>query len=365
MASFLVLATPARAAFHFSEISEVMSGTTADATLQFVEIRMKIPLQSFVAHSRLTAFDCTGTTNTILLEVPSDLAAQGTDVRWIMAGPSPSAFSAAFGVMPDFTFTGSIDPTCGNLCWGAPAGPAFLPPNPPTWDASQPSNYVDCIAYGGYTGPLKAGQPVVAGPLGDGMHSLTRTIGTTTFALQCPTPENDAGTSGALAGCATTPTTTTTTPGSTATTTTVPSGAGTCPGATDVRAAIESKCPCSSETSHRAYVHCAAGVIASAVKAGTLSKSCKHTVKKCVGASTCGRAGAVACCRTTAKGVHRCAVVKSAAACKAPKGGTACPATTPSCCEACASGSCASATTPSATVPSTTRHHPPTTMMGY
>ena len=364
MVGALVLAAPARALLHISEISEVMSGTTGDATLQFIEIRMKAPFQSFVAHGRLTVFNCTGTTNTILLEVPSNLAAQGTDVCWIMAGPSASAFAAAFGVTPDFTFNGNIDPTCGNLCWGAPG---LSPPNPPTWDASQPSNYVDCIAYGGYTGPLKAGQPVVTGPLGDGMHSLTRTIGTTTFALQCPTPENNAGTTGALAGCATTATTTTT-PGSTATTTTVPSGGGTClgsSGAIDVRATIESKCPCSSATSHRAYVHCAAGLIASAVKAGTLPKSCKHAVKKCVGASTCGRAGAVACCRTTAKGVHRCAVVKSAAACKAPKGGTACPATTPSCCEACASGSCASATTPSATVPSTTRRHPPTTIMGY
>jgi hypothetical protein len=206
VAGVLALAAPARALFHLAEIDEAMSGVAGDPTLQFVEIRMLTILQDQVAHSRLTYFDCTGTTATVLLEVPANVPNDGADVRWVMASPSASAFLATFGITPDFTFPGGIDASCGNLCWGAPG---LVPPNPPQWDPALPGNYVDCVAYGGYAGPLLSGQPVVAGPLGDGLRSLTRAG--ETFGLGCPTPENNAAALGGLAGCASTTTSSSTT----------------------------------------------------------------------------------------------------------------------------------------------------------
>jgi hypothetical protein len=221
--SLLVLGAPgiSGAAFHFSNIDEAMSGVGSDPTVQFVEIRILQNLQLYVSNTRLTAFNCDGSTATVQLLVPGNVAVAGPDVRWIMASPSGATFLSTLGITPDFTFTGTIDPTCGNICWGAPVV-SFFPADPSSWDPTMIVNganpdYVDCLAYGGYTGPLKTGQPVFPGPLGDGMHSVHRVSGTT-FALDCPTPQNNAGQTGGLTGCVPPPTTTTTT-----TSTTLPS----------------------------------------------------------------------------------------------------------------------------------------------
>ena len=60
VASLLVLLapTPGHAVFHFSVIDEVMTGVNGDSTIQYVEIRLLLPLQSQVCHSRLTVFKC-------------------------------------------------------------------------------------------------------------------------------------------------------------------------------------------------------------------------------------------------------------------------------------------------------------------
>src|SRR5262249_37324082 len=93
-------------------------------------------------------------------------------------------------------------------CWGAPG---LLPPNPPAWNPSDPNQYVDCIAYGGYTGPTGLSTETTANPAGNGTTmSLTRDSGGGTFSLATPTPT--------YATPCPPPTTTTTTP-----TTTTPS----------------------------------------------------------------------------------------------------------------------------------------------
>ena len=241
---FLLLgAAPSRATFHLARIDEVMSGVPGNATAQYVEIRIvSAPVsQSSVAGTRLTAFNCDGSSSTILLQVPFNVTNGGVDARWIMANTSPIG-----GITPDFTWaTGSIDPTCGMVCWGAPGDTSV--PNPSTWDATQPNNYTDCVAYGGYTGPKKNTPSYAYGPTsgipsndpaGDGMHSLTRTSDTNDnlndFALACPTPENNAGSIGNFGACSpptttTVPTTTTTAttarpPRTSTTSTTLPSG---------------------------------------------------------------------------------------------------------------------------------------------
>jgi hypothetical protein len=220
---------PARAAFHFAVIDEFMSGCGADPTMQYVEIRMLASGQTVVGDTRLAAFSCDGSVVNRLLLVPDDLGGSGgAGVRWIIGSPS---FQAAAGIAPDFVMSDAdpgIFPSCGQICWGAPG---MFPPDPSLWDPTNPANYVDCVAYGPYTGPL---HPSAGDPLGilpsTGSQSLTRAGNTAfdnDFVLAAPTPTNLAGQMGDLSEC--TPLTTTTTTsggGGGSTTSTTTSGGG-------------------------------------------------------------------------------------------------------------------------------------------
>ena len=244
------LSTPTWALFHISLIDEVMSGAAANPNIQYVEIRMlssSFP-QNSVTFTRLTAFNCNGTSFAVLLQVPANVPNGGANVRWLMASPNDTVFSAASGIHADFYWDStapgmSIDRTCGMLCWGAPGGVA---PNPATWDSSDPNQYTDCVAYGSYTGPKKTMPAYVGGPTagtptsltpGDGVDSLTRSRNTNDnaadFGLACPTPTNNgvSGMPGMIGdfGPCTEPTTTTSTTHTTTTTlrpttTTIPPG---------------------------------------------------------------------------------------------------------------------------------------------
>ena len=168
----VIAASPAHALFHVAVIDEVMMGVNGDATAQYVEIRMLTIAQKSVAHSVLAFFTCDGGgVSTQIDGLPADIANGGAGVRWSMG---TTAFATATGVTPDFTFqavannaTQSFLP-CGMVCWGAPS--TLLPPaDPDSWAHSNPNNYVDCVAYGGYSGPTRAlsGTPTNLMP-GDG-----------------------------------------------------------------------------------------------------------------------------------------------------------------------------------------------------
>src|SRR4029077_19641956 len=116
-------------------------------------------------HSRLTVFKCSsaGGGSQVLIDNLGGAAATNPCIadtaaghRWIMASPSASVFLAKAGITPDFTWddgvTGGIPTSCGMICWGAPSNGSPPPPQPPTWDATVPSNYIDCVAYGPYDG---------------------------------------------------------------------------------------------------------------------------------------------------------------------------------------------------------------------
>jgi hypothetical protein len=363
----LLSAAPARAVFHVTRINEVMSGAAGNPNLQYVEVRMLAGFQNAVANARLTAFTCDGSSHTVLLVLPNNVTNQGIGVTFLMASPDDATVFAAAGIHPDFTFSPGLSPACGMVCWGAPG---FAPPAPSSWNPADPNNYVDCVAYGAYTGPRKtsthdgtpmSGTPTTL-PAGEGTHSLSRTSDTQNnladIGLACPTPMNNAGSVGSFGPC--TPPTTL---------------AGGAPGCSDAgaaaatRATIAAQCNCAGATTHGAYVKCAARVVNGDVKAGTLPKSCKGAVKKCAANSTCGKSGFATCCRTTAKGVRKCSIKRSAKGCKAPKGGSACVGLQTSCCDPCTSPSCA-ATTPPSTTPvasttTTTRRRPTSSTMPY
>ncbi len=217
----LLASMPVRAEFHFAQINEVMAGCGADATVQFVEIRMTASGQNQVGGSVLTAFSCDGSVpRRTLLLIPNGEIVNNSMIggRWIMASPS---FQAASGLAPDFVMTGAnpgIFPDCGQVCWGKPQ------------NLNLSTNYVDCVAYGPYTGPpVPLGTPVASTP-NTGSQSLNRVgNGPNNFALAPPSPEAANGMVGNLSACTPVTSTTTTTgltPSST-TSTTISGGTGT------------------------------------------------------------------------------------------------------------------------------------------
>jgi hypothetical protein len=110
--------------------------------------------------------------------------------------------------------------------------------------------------------------------------------------------------------------------------------------AADITAAqaAAATCDCNGFANHGQYVSC----VADAVNGAALeNRSCGGAVKKCAARSTCGKPGFVTCCRTKANGQTKCSTKSNADRCKAPKGGSACVGSLPSCCDACTDGGCA------------------------
>lgn len=116
------------------------------------------------------------------------------------------------------------------------------------------------------------------------------------------------------------------------------------------RAVAAGRCDCDAATSHAPYVQCVARVASEAVAAGDLRRECRVNLVRCGARSSCGRRGAVPCCRTNAEGIRRCSI-RQAAACTPPPGGTACLGDGPSCCDGCGPGRCEGPSTTTTTLP--------------
>jgi hypothetical protein len=103
---------------------------------------------------------------------PTFVPASGVNVRWIIG---TAEFQTVSGLAPDFIMPdqgGASLPTAGGMvCWGAP-GIIYAPP-PESWDHTDPENYIDCVAYGTYSGPSNShtGFPTPLDAVG---HSLQR-----------------------------------------------------------------------------------------------------------------------------------------------------------------------------------------------
>lgn len=207
-AALLLLARPAQATFHLNSISEVMSGFNGDPNVQYVEIRFDAAGENAVHDTRLTAFNADGSVSTVLALTLNDVPCGAANRRLLYA---TSVFATLTGVTPDFTIPAGIITPSGMVCWGAPSS-IFVPP--PTWDSTNPNNYIDCVAYGSYTGPTRTGSPSVGSsgtpsalPPGDGTRALTRIAGQSTaltgnnatdFALRPPGPCRNTTASGPL-----------------------------------------------------------------------------------------------------------------------------------------------------------------------
>jgi hypothetical protein len=199
LAALLLLALPGPAAalFHFSVIDEVMTSYDGDPDVQFVEIKMLSGSQNRVDHTVLAKFDASGNYEGDIVVVDEDVTNSGNGVRWILG---TTAFETVSGIQVNVEFAPGLIQGSGMVCWGAPEG--LLPPaNPSSWDHEDPANYIDCVAYGAYTGPNPhGGDPT---PFDADGHSLVRLSDTddnlTDFACGDPaTPTNNDGASAEL-----------------------------------------------------------------------------------------------------------------------------------------------------------------------
>jgi hypothetical protein len=194
----LALPRPALAVFHFAHISEIMASYDGDDTVQFVEIEMKFGSQNLIANSVMAVFGADGTYLTDMIVFPSDVANSGAGVTYIVGTAS---FQTVSGLTLDFIAAKADLPNAGGMvCFGGGGG--ATPQNPPNWSRTNLDSYVDCLAYGSYSGPTKllSGDPTPLLPVG---HSLERVAETddnaTDFDCADPaTPTNNAGTSASL-----------------------------------------------------------------------------------------------------------------------------------------------------------------------
>ena len=192
LSAILLLPARSQALFHISVIDEVLASLDGDASQQFIEVRMLFGAQNLVSNAVIAAFDADGDYVEDILILPNDVPNGINGASWIAA---TSAFQTAQSFTADFTMPAKIPLGGGMICWGAPG---VLPPADPTsWDHSDPDNYVDCLAYGTYSGPSNhlVGTPTTLVAEG---HSLTRLSETDDNAADfacadVATPTNNAG----------------------------------------------------------------------------------------------------------------------------------------------------------------------------
>ncbi len=161
-----VLPVRAHATFHLMVIDELLTSYGGDANVQFVELRMLSAGQHLVGDTVLAVFDDGGYAGDVLV-LPNDVAVTAAGARVLLA---TADFTAATGLTPDFTIPASLPLGGGMICWGAPGSVA----PPPTWDRTVLANYIDCVNYGSYAGPMNifGPTPVSLSPEG---RSLQRT----------------------------------------------------------------------------------------------------------------------------------------------------------------------------------------------
>lgn len=80
-------------------------------------------------------------------------------------------------------------------------------------------------------------------------------------------------------------------------------------------AAIDTACHCDSATGPSAYHHCARETVAALVSAANLPAKCRRDAQRYANDSTCGREGALVCCRADGSGRTRHRIVRDSLRC--------------------------------------------------
>jgi hypothetical protein len=200
-----VLLSPgtALASFHLAEISEVLVGHGADPNVQYVEIQIQ-SFQNLVGSSKLSIFDTSGTFVSSFTLPATNVPNSSANAYWIMGTAEfDELVSPGAPQFVDYVIPGGMPAAGGMVCWGKPT------------TQTNPNDYVDCLAYGSFTGTATSPPKAPEVP-SDCFHSLTRTTRATfdgsfppadtwadgnndnDFELLSPTPTNNAGTTASM-----------------------------------------------------------------------------------------------------------------------------------------------------------------------
>ena len=185
---FAAVALPAaRASFHFIEVNEVYS--SADGSVQYVELISKGPGQTNLGPTRVVARNADGTVSTLVVNFSATFTGSlNNGDTLLIATP---AFESVAGFAPDFVMSACslISTPAGRVTFQGDAG-----------------SIVDAVAFGAYTGSNTGfGTPAAALPT-DGANSLTRisTVlpknNSVNFAVRPATPRRNNGTTTTLTG---------------------------------------------------------------------------------------------------------------------------------------------------------------------
>jgi MYXO-CTERM domain-containing protein len=134
---------PARAAFHFMQIEQVIGGVNGDNTAQAIQLRMRTGGQNIVSLTRVRAWDATGLNPVLLLDITADVAGAAAGSRVLLTTPSFNAGMVAGG-HPGFT---------GDFTLAVPIPASYLAAGKVTFEDDGGTIYWS-LAWGGasYTG---------------------------------------------------------------------------------------------------------------------------------------------------------------------------------------------------------------------
>ncbi len=166
-APLLTVASPARAQLSAVRIQEVLVSWFGDGDFQFVELRQLGGQAVNLDQTVLGAFGAGGVHLGDLGTVSSVGLARDDRLLFGTQEVANERNSVDVLIDPDL-------PAAGMLCWGAPVQMDGTAPDPASWDHSDPANYIDCVAYGGYTGPIPStvGNPISRSPQGNSLHRV-------------------------------------------------------------------------------------------------------------------------------------------------------------------------------------------------
>ncbi|HEY6097730.1 MAG TPA: S-layer homology domain-containing protein, partial [Candidatus Deferrimicrobium sp.] len=192
--AILCVPRPAHASFHLMKIVEVFGGTEAAPDAQYVVLQMYFIGQTFISGVPLVLYDAGGTAIPGGTFASSSNVSNGTNQATILI--ATSAAQTFFHVAADLTMAPVLPWGGGKACW--------------TYPGTQPA--IDCVAWGGYSGPAGIGPAAVGTPFnspagiprgqaihrslgGDGVLQDADDTGDSAadFFAGPPTPRNNAG----------------------------------------------------------------------------------------------------------------------------------------------------------------------------
>ena len=96
--------------FHLMQIEAAIGGVNGDVTAQAVELRTRAVGQSFIAGTRIIAYDAAGQNPVTLIQFPSNASGSAAGMRILVATPAFVANTMP-NAAPDFTMTNMIPPS--------------------------------------------------------------------------------------------------------------------------------------------------------------------------------------------------------------------------------------------------------------